>query len=69
MGFFECCHKCIAPKRHPGCHSECPEYIEQRKLLDQRNEAEKQRKFEDSLVPAPRSKVKDKSKFKYTYRY
>ncbi len=21
------CKDCIAPKRHPGCHSTCPEYL------------------------------------------
>jgi hypothetical protein len=24
---FECCHKCTAPKRHPGCHASCEEYL------------------------------------------
>ena len=23
---FECCHLCVAPKRHPGCHDHCDEY-------------------------------------------
>lgn len=23
---FNCCKNCVAPKRHPGCHSECEEY-------------------------------------------
>ena len=25
-----CCKDCVAPKRHPGCHAECMEYIEQK---------------------------------------
>lgn len=25
-----CCYKCVAPKRHPGCHGTCPEYIKER---------------------------------------
>ena len=25
MGFFESCHKCVPPKRHPGCHDHCPD--------------------------------------------
>jgi hypothetical protein len=24
------CKGCVAPKRYPGCHSVCPEYIEQK---------------------------------------
>lgn len=26
MGMFKCCHPCVPPKRHPGCHDRCPEY-------------------------------------------
>lgn len=26
MASFECCHKCVAPKRHPGCHGHCQDY-------------------------------------------
>lgn len=27
---IKCCVTCVPPKRHPGCHDHCPEYIEQR---------------------------------------
>jgi hypothetical protein len=23
----KCCRGCVAPKRYPGCHDHCPEYI------------------------------------------
>ena len=23
---IKCCKNCVAPKRHPGCHSTCQEY-------------------------------------------
>lgn len=26
MGTINCCHFCVPPKRHPGCHGHCPEY-------------------------------------------
>ena len=39
MGFFECCHKCVPPKRYPGCSGTCPEYAEQRVLFDAQKEA------------------------------
>ena len=29
-----CCKGCVAPKRFPGCHSVCPEYLEQRAEYD-----------------------------------
>ena len=31
---FECCMVCEPPKRHPSCHSSCPEYIEKRAEYD-----------------------------------
>ena len=27
---IKCCQFCVAPKRHLGCHSDCPEYIEEK---------------------------------------
>ena len=24
---IHCCKGCVAPKRHPGCHGSCPEYL------------------------------------------
>ena len=23
---IKCCHYCVAPKRHPGCHGNCSDY-------------------------------------------
>lgn len=25
-----CCYGCVPPKREPGCHSTCPEYLKQK---------------------------------------
>ena len=25
-----CCKNCVAPKRHPGCHGHCPEYLSEK---------------------------------------
>lgn len=27
MKSFECCRFCVAPKRYPGCHAVCQEYL------------------------------------------
>lgn len=35
------CKDCTAPKRHPGCHDKCPEYLEQRAKHDEIKEAER----------------------------
>ena len=32
---IKCCRYCVAPKRHPGCHGTCPEYIAERVAYDQ----------------------------------
>lgn len=36
---IKCCHGCVAPKRHPGCHSTCPEYIEEKSVHEAQREA------------------------------
>ena len=39
MGYVECCHHCVAPKRYPGCHDHCPEYLEVKKKLEEKRDA------------------------------
>lgn len=43
---IECCHHCVAPKRHPGCHGHCKEYAEERAKY----EARKVAYYGDTLV-------------------
>jgi hypothetical protein len=38
MELFECCLKCKPPKRYPGCHSKCDDYLRDKKVLEKRNE-------------------------------
>jgi len=33
-----CCRYCVAPKRHPGCHSTCEEYLKQSKENNEKME-------------------------------
>lgn len=35
MAIF-CCKGCVAPKRQPGCHGQCPEYIAQKAAYEKR---------------------------------
>lgn len=30
------CKGCVAPKRHPGCHDHCPEYIKEKSEYEER---------------------------------
>lgn len=32
---IKCCKDCVAPKRYPGCHSVCPEYIHEKALWEE----------------------------------
>ena len=32
---FECCHQCVAPKRHVGCHSTCEDYAKAKTELEE----------------------------------
>ena len=43
-GLFECCHQCHPPKRYPGCHSDCPEYLKDKAEYDKRKAAEDEKK-------------------------
>ena len=31
---IRCCKDCVAPKRHVGCHSSCPEYLKAKEEHD-----------------------------------
>ena len=41
---IRCCYGCVAPKRYPGCHAQCPEYIQEKAVHDAQNEAVWQKK-------------------------
>lgn len=41
---IKCCNGCVAPKRHTGCHGNCPEYIEEKATNDAKNEAIRKKK-------------------------
>lgn len=36
---IECCHYCVAPKRYPGCHGKCPEYLAEKAAYEKRKMA------------------------------
>lgn len=44
------CMGCVAPKRHPGCHGCCSEYLEEKAKHDERKaEMERQKNIERGL--------------------
>lgn len=45
-----CCKCCVPPKRHIGCHSNCPEYLEEKKNLDRLNKLRQKKLKEENDV-------------------
>lgn len=41
-GAYDCCYGCVAPKRHSGCHSTCPEFEKRKEKEKQMKEFEKE---------------------------
>lgn len=47
---IKCCMGCVAPKRHPGCHDHCPEYIKEKTEYNQEKAAAfRKRRIEEGL--------------------
>lgn len=36
MSTIECCKTCVAPKRYPGCHGVCQEYLKEKEAYENR---------------------------------
>lgn len=41
---INCCHYCVAPKRHPGCHDHCPDYAAEKAEHDRRKAADAEKR-------------------------
>lgn len=44
MGLINCCHFCVAPKRYPGCHGNCPEYAAEKAEHDRLKAADAEKR-------------------------
>lgn len=67
---IKCCYGCVAPKRYPGCHSHCPEYIEEKAKDEAAKAAYMKRAAVDRAIAdqrgrAVRRAMKDRRKGKY----
>lgn len=57
MAIINCCRYCTPPKRNPGCHAKCPEYLAERARYDELKEADdKRRQLRGELI-AQRDKL------------
>lgn len=43
---IKCCLGCVAPKRYPGCHGTCPDYIKEKALHD----ADREKEFKEKQI-------------------
>ena len=41
---IKCCYGCVAPKRYPGCHGTCPDYLAEKAKHDEEKAADYQRR-------------------------
>ena len=62
---ISCCHGCMVPKRHPGCHDTCPEYLKERAEHEARKEEDYKRRqlvqnLNEQRYQAIHKAVKDK---------
>ena len=52
------CKGCVAPKRYPGCHDHCPEYLEQKAEHDRiKAEYDKQERMTGAIIAGQIDKV------------
>lgn len=58
---FECCHHCVAPKRHPGCHDICKEYISVKSAIKEKKEREVAQHEATDYIRARIRKAKNES--------
>lgn len=53
------CKGCVAPKRYPGCHDRCPEYLAEKAKHDEQTAAEAKRRYiEYGIISQLRSGVR-----------
>lgn len=56
MNHFECCHKCVAPKRYPGCAGACEEYQEAREKWEAQKVHIRKEKHKQQAIDSVRAK-------------
>ena len=53
-----CCYGCVPPKREPGCHSTCPEYLRRKAEHDAlKAKTDEQRRINQSIYYSRGDKV------------
>lgn len=58
---INCCNGCVAPKRYPGCHGHCPEYLEEKAHWDALMDAERKKMSIQYGITTARSEAVSKA--------
>lgn len=61
MMAINCCKGCVAPKRYPGCHGRCPEYLEEKARWDELMAAERKKLDTQYGITSARSEAVGKA--------
>lgn len=65
-----CCYGCVAPKRYPGCHGVCQEYLAQKEEHDRiKAEHDKANQTTGAIVGSQMDKVYKAMKGMRTKKY
>ena len=71
----KCCKNCVPPKRQPGCHGHCEEYLSEKKELDKiREKLAREQRYKDDYYRSSEKRIeyfkkqkKKRIKTKYDY--
>lgn len=64
------CRECAPPKREPGCHDRCPEFMEWRREIEAMREAERrEQESRDTMSDAKKRVLWRKRRFSRTRTY
>lgn len=67
---YKCCKDCMPPKRYPGCHGHCEEYLGEKKELDKiRERLARERKYNQDYYESSMAKVRYFQKKKKNARF
>ena len=65
MSVIKCCKDCVAPKRHPGCHGACQEYLAEKAEHDRLKTAyDRERKIESAIMGQRYERVEKALKYR-----
>lgn len=56
--YFKSCHKCVAPKRHDGCHATCEDYDREKAEYEEVRKSQKKEKDLCACILASNNRIK-----------